>query len=179
MAAICSCCGNEITGESCDYCGMIVPSTTFMRGEPENNPLLKTYAEKYRNSRLESLRNFSVTADVFRIDKEKGRIPDSGINLFENTGDGRSFRNNIVWSEEWIANPDALGITGVPARVSVSYELNGVRKESVFTLTCRSAEGVECHLGLMIDDSMQLNLLLGSEEKILAHDRVKLEWINR
>jgi len=180
MKTLCSCCGSEINGEVCDYCGMLIPSTTATSDDNEAgnaDGALADYAEKYKKALLSYVKNFSVESESFRLnDRRTGFDAGPGRSLFGNLKDGNACRGRIFWSEDWIANPSALGIEGKEQEIAVAYQVGQRKEEAVFRLVPENSEGVVCRLGLMIDEGLQLVLVLGNEERTVASDRARIKW---
>lgn len=180
----CNCCGRPIDGQMCDYCGFINTNTSFLDLESAQNELnnREKYGDKevndYRKQLLSRMSNLNVIAKAFKYDSNKEEfVQYDSSNLFDETKTGIHYFERIVWSKDWIANTSALDLVGKKQTIPFSYTISGKTHNEAFSIVSESAEGVECHLGLMIDNELNLNLFLGNENNIIAKDRVEIEWL--
>lgn len=180
----CNCCGRKIDGQMCDYCGFINTNTAFLDFESAANELNSRGkqgnkdVDEHRKTLLSKIRHLNVTANAYKYDSDKEEFVQSdSLNLFDDNKTGIHYFGKTVWSKEWIANPSALDLVGKKQTIPFSYTFSGITHNGEFVIESKDAEGVECHLGLMIDDNLNLNLFLGNHNEILAQDVVELELI--
>ena len=175
----CACCHNEFdefkTNHKCDYCGFLNMDSLIH----EQSTNLSNYrATEYRENILYCFYDLSITASSYRFNTDKESFDqEKNVELFDKKKTGSYYFGKIVWSEDWIANPSALDFVGKKQTIPFSYTFSGITHNGEFVIESKDAEGVECHLGLMIDDNLNLNLFLGNENTILAKDKVNIEWL--
>lgn len=180
----CNCCGRKIDGQMCDYCGFINTNTSFLDFESAAHELKSREkhgnkdVDEHRKMLLSKIHNLNVAAKAYKYDSVKEEfVQCDTTNLFDDSKTGIHYYGKIVWSTEWIANPSALDLVGKKQTIPFSYTISDKSYNGTFSIVSESAEGVECHLGLMIDDELSLNLFLGNEDTIIAKDKVDIEWL--
>ena len=165
----CLYCKNEFdefkTNYKCSYCGELNYDTL---GDVANQASIN----EVRNRILSSFTDFTLEMKEFVAGKEKGKK-----NLFNKSENGAFYYKETRWTKDWVENPTGAERVGKDHEYEFSYKVNGKTKKGTFHLKPTSAEGVICHLGLRIDETLHLQLFLGDSNHIVAEDSVKIDWL--
>lgn len=196
MKTGCSCCGTDLkeTSRVCEYCGFF--HLAYIGDDKKKTEGAKeSIVKEHRDKLLSSIKHITIDGTEYQWDSNSEKFDEKGnIVLFDTNVDGTAYysdidasiidlfeknkseNSKIVWSEPWIVNPKATGMVGKEITIPFSYTVNGETINSVFHITPEDTEGVVCHLGLLIDKGLRLNLFLGNDKEVRGHDRVDIEW---
>lgn len=126
---------------------------------------------------LSYFKAFSIQSDVFSIGSSSQNRTKETKELFDISKNGLYYYNDIVWSEDWIANPYSLGLDGKTQIIPFSYTMNGNKINGEFRIVPKDTKGTICHLGVMIDDALNINLYIGNDEHIKGRGKCKIKGL--
>lgn len=157
--SICKCCGHYNEGQLCEICGFIESSFSDIASSESNTleQLISEHkkSEEYRETVL-SHTYISIKANCYRwnatvnqYEEQKGHVE-----LFDPKLNGTACYVQPVFSKEWIAHSDGKN------DIKVEYTFGKTKKQASVQAQFEPKEGI-WYLGLHIDESLQLEVLLG------------------
>ncbi len=151
----CLCCNHifdEFTTDSvCDYCGFEAIETLSDEDEKKVSKL----AEDHRKDVLSKLHGLSVKATLYQWNAASSKYNQKGrIELFDPKPDGTACSAAPVFSKEWVAHIEGK------ADISAHYYFGGMEKAFKTQIKLEPQVGI-WYLGLRIDESLRLEILLG------------------
>ena len=177
----CECCRTSIADNEhqCSYCHFDLPSILSIHDKAKTEAVLKEEGAKHREEILEKITQISLKAEEFKwnpstgiyTSKDKKELFPWNLNGIKCGG------HNPVYSESWLAH-----VAG-KADITVEYSFENKKKSVSVALNLPQGEEGLWHLGLHINDFLELEVLLGikpvnekrfSKEDVLCTTKLKL-----
>lgn len=165
MGNICQSCGAEMIGSKCGYCGF----REIIDMDESGTDLLRTMVESHKKKLAESITDISVVTYAYRWNQEKYGLEQVKKEMTR-LADGKDCYPNVHWT----AQPFGQVNAGQNLKIELSYKVCGKQKQ----LICEIPAAV-CNdfwkIGLLIDETLHLQVYLGTRENSTASSPLALE----
>lgn len=169
MTNVCKCCGHEITGIKCSYCGYSNDVITFDDSAEE---IVKKNISAYKSDLLNGIKNFSIDGYTYKWNSQTNKLDFLGNEKIR-IANGSDCFNNIVWSKKFFGQ-DIDDIYNEKS-VNVSYSVKGKSKCTMVNL-----KPVLCDdfwkIGVEIKADLMLYVYLGNPSTNTIAGPIALEF---
>lgn len=167
MGKTCQCCGAELTGSRCGYCGFV----EIIDMDGTGSEVVRSMAAVHKKNLAAAITDISIVSYSYRWNDAKSRLElDKKEEL--KLADGADCYPGLLWSTQDFGQMAA----GKDLSLDLSYRVRGAEKH----LSC-TIPTVQCDdfwkLGLLIDQNLKLQLLLGTEKKHAQTEPMPLELL--
>lgn len=155
MSSACQCCGTQMKGSKCGYCGFV----EIIDMDGSGTELVQNMAAAHKKRLIAALTDLAVVSYRYTWNEAKSCLEMDRKEELK-IADGADCCPNVKWSSQDFGQLPA----GKDITLDISYRFKGVKKQC----TC-VVPTVQCDdfwkVGMVIDRNLKLRILLGTESK--------------
>lgn len=165
MSSACQCCGAQMNGSKCGYCGFV----EIIDMDGSGTELVRSLAAAHRKKLAAALTDLSVVSYRYAWNEAKSCLEMDRKEELK-IADGADCCPNVKWSSRDFGQLPA----GEEITLDISYRFKGVKKQRSCTIpTVRCSDFWK--IGMVIDRNLKLKIFLGTEKKYSESAALELE----
>lgn len=165
MQKKCQCCGADMNGSKCGYCGF----REIIDMDESGTELLHTLVSNHKNRVIEGITDISVVSHLYGWNAKKAALEKKKKETLK-LADGTDCYRNLYWAGQDFGQLASLK----EIQLEISYRVNGNEKQLTVTLPSPSCDDF-WKLGLTVDESLHLQILLGTEKSHTSSQWLSLD----
>lgn len=162
MQKKCQCCGAELNGSKCAYCGF----REIIDMDESGTELLRTIVSSHKKRVIEGITDISVVSYLYEWNAKRAALEKKKREVIK-LADGTDCYLNDYWAKQDFGQMPAEKVI----RLEISYYVNGNEKQLTVTLPSVSCDDF-WKLGLHIDETLRLQIFLGTKK-----NHTSSEWL--
>lgn len=165
MKKICQCCGAELTGSRCAYCGFV----EIIDMDGTGNEVVQNMAAVHKKNLVAAITDISIVSYSYKWNEAKSRLELDKKETLK-LADGNDCYPGMLWTAQSFGQLAA----GKDLTLDISYRFRGVQKQVSCTVPTVQSDDF-WQVGLLIDQNLKLKVFLGTKKKNAEAEPVALE----
>lgn len=165
MQKKCQCCGAEITGSRCDYCGF----REIIDMDESGTELLHALVSSHKKRLIDGITDISVVTYLYEWDAKKTALEKKNKEVLK-LADGTDCYRNIYWAKQDFGQM----VSVKKIELELSYRFNGNEKQLTVSLPSVTCDDF-WKLGLVIDEALKLQVFLGTKKNHVKSELLALD----
>lgn len=165
MRNVCQCCGGEMQGNRCPYCGFV----EIIDLDSSGTKFVKSMAASHKEQLVAAITDLSIISYRYKWNPAKSRLEMSKKEELK-LADGAECYPSMRWTSQNFGQMPA----GKDITLDISYKFKGKKKQLSCTLPT-----VQCNdfwkVGMVIDQALKLRVFVGTEAKNTQSPALDLE----
>lgn len=162
MQKKCQCCGADMNGSKCSYCGF----REIIDMDESGTELLHTLVSNHKKRVIEGITDISVVSYLYGWNVKRAALENKKKEVLK-LADGTDCYRNIYWAKQDFGQMPTEKVI----RLEISYFVNGSEKQLTVTLPSVSCDDF-WKLGFQIDETLHFQVFLGTKK-----NHVSSEWL--
>ena len=165
MQKKCQCCGTDVSGSKCAYCGF----REIIDMDESGTELLHTLVSNHKERLIEGITDISVVSYLYGWNQKKSALEKKQKEVVK-LADGKDCYRNIHWAAQ---NFGQLA-SAKEIQLEFSYRVNGNEKTLTATLPAVICDDF-WKIGLTIDEALHLQIFLGTQRNYSKTEQIPLD----